>query len=256
MSKYSKSDILEIAKKEDVKFVNLQFTDILGMLKSVSITVSQLERALDNKCGFDGSSIDGFVRIEESDMCLHPDFDTFVILPWEEKTGKTARLICDVYFSDGTPFEGDPRYVLKKAIKQAADMGYSVNVGPECEFFLFDLDENGRPTTKSQDFGGYFDLGPVDRGENCRKDICLTLEKMGFEIEASHHENARAQHEIDFKYSDALTTADNILTFRYVVKSIANKQNVHATFMPKPIYGINGSGMHCNISLFKIFIFS
>ena len=251
MSKYSKADILDIAKKEDVKFVNLQFTDILGMLKSVSITVSQLERALDNKCGFDGSSIDGFVRIEESDMCLHPDYDTFVILPWEEKTGKTARLICDVYFSDGTPFEGDPRYVLKKAIRQAADMGYSVNVGPECEFFLFDLDENGRPTTQSQDFGGYFDLGPVDRGENCRKDICLTLEKMGFEIEASHHENARAQHEIDFKYDEVLKAADNVMTFKLVVKNLARRHGLYATFMPKPVFGQAGSGMHTNISLFK-----
>lgn len=251
MSKYTKSDILEIAKNEDVKFVNLQFTDILGMLKSVSITVSQLERALCNKCGFDGSSIDGFVRIEESDMCLHPDYDTFVILPWEEKTGKTARLICDVYFSDGTPFEGDPRFVLKKAIKEAADMGYSVNVGPECEFFLFDLDENGRPTTQSQDFGGYFDLGPVDRGESCRKDICLTLEKMGFEIEASHHENARAQHEIDFKYDEVLKAADNVMTFKLVVKNLARKHGLYATFMPKPVFGQAGSGMHTNISLFE-----
>lgn len=251
MSKYSKADILEIAKNEDVKFVNLQFTDILGMLKSVSITVSQLEKALNNKCGFDGSSIDGFVRIEESDMCLHPDYDTFVILPWEESTGKTARLICDVYFSDGSPFEGDPRYVLKKAIKQAADMGYTVNVGPECEFFLFDLDENGRPTTQSKDFGGYFDLGPVDKGENCRKDICLTLEKMGFEIEASHHENARAQHEIDFKYDEVLKAADNVMTFKLVVKNLARKHGLYATFMPKPVFGQAGSGMHTNISLFE-----
>lgn len=251
MSKYTKADILEIAKNEDVKFINLQFTDILGMLKSVSLTVSQLERALDNKCGFDGSSIDGFVRIEESDMCLHPDYDTFVILPWEETTGKTARLICDVYFSDGTPFEGDPRYVLKKAIKEASSMGYSVNVGAECEFFLFELDEKGRPTTQSQDFGGYFDLGPVDRGENCRKEICLTLEKMGFEIEASHHENARAQHEIDFKYSEVLKAADNVMTFKLVVKNLARKHGLYATFMPKPLFGQAGSGMHTNISLFK-----
>lgn len=251
MSIYTKDDILRMVKDEDVKFINLQFTDILGMLKSVSITASQLEKALDNRCAFDGSSIDGFVRIEESDMCLHPDYDTFVILPWRTASGKTARLICDVYFADGTPFEGDPRYVLKRAIKAAADMGYTVNVGPECEFFLFHLDEHGRPTTSSHDHGGYFDLGPVDRGENCRKDICLALENMGFEIEASHHENARAQHEIDFKYDEVLKTADNVMTFKFVVKNLANQHGLYATFMPKPVFGQAGSGMHTNISLFK-----
>lgn len=251
MSKFTKEDILRIVKDEDVKFINLQFTDILGMLKSVSITASQLDKALANKCTFDGSSIDGFVRIEESDMCLHPDLDSFVVLPWRSGPGKTARLICDVYFADGTPFEGDPRYVLKRAIKAAADMGYTVNVGPECEFFLFRLGENGKPTTESHDFGEYFDLGPVDRGENCRKDICLALEEMGFEIEASHHENARAQHEIDFKYDEVLKTADNVMTFKFVVKNLANQHNLYATFMPKPVFGRAGSGMHTNISLFK-----
>lgn len=251
MSKFTKEDILRIVKDEDVKFINLQFTDILGMLKSVSITASQLDRALANKCTFDGSSIDGFVRIEESDMCLHPDLDSFVVLPWRSGPGKTARLICDVYFADGTPFEGDPRYVLKRAINAAADMGYTVNVGPECEFFLFRLGENGKPTTESHDFGEYFDLGPVDRGENCRKDICLALEEMGFEIEASHHENARAQHEIDFKYDEVLKTADNVMTFKFVVKNLANQHNLYATFMPKPVFGRAGSGMHTNISLFK-----
>ena len=251
MSIYTKDDILRMVKEQDVRFICLQFTDILGMLKSVSITASQLEKALDNKCAFDGSSIDGFVRIEESDMCLHPDYDSFVILPWRSVSGKTARLICDVYHADGTPFEGDPRYVLKKAIEEASDMGYSVNVGPECEFFLFHLDEDGRPTTKTHDAGGYFDLGPVDRGENCRKEICLALENMGFEIEASHHENAPAQHEIDFKYDEALKTADNVMTFKFVVKNLANQHGLYATFMPKPIFGICGSGMHTNISLFK-----
>jgi glutamine synthetase len=194
MSTYTKEDIIRITKEEKVNFINLQFTDILGTLKSVSVTTSQLEKALSNRCMFDGSSIDGFVRIEESDMCLHPDLDSFVILPWDEHTGKTARLICDVYNSDGTPFEGDPRYVLRRAIKRAADMGYTCNIGPECEFFLFHKDEQDKPTTRSYDKGGYFDLGPVDRGEGCRRDICLCLEKMGFEIEASHHENAPAQH--------------------------------------------------------------
>ena len=216
LMKYTKEDILRIADEENVSFIRLQFTDILGSLKNVAITRSQLEKALNNKCMFDGSSIEGFVRIEESDMYLHPDLDTFVIFPWRtSEDHKVARLICDVYCSDGTPFEGDPRYVLRRAIKKAADMGYSCNVGPECEFFLFHIDENGKPTTQTHDQGGYFDLGPVDRGENCRRDICLALEEMGFEIEASHHEVAEAQHEIDFKYDEVLTAADNVMTFKY-----------------------------------------
>ena len=251
MARYTKEDIIRIIEEEKVNFICLQFTDILGMFKSVIITTSQLSKALDNRCMFDGSSIDGFVRIEESDMCLHPDLDSFVILPWDNDEGKTARLICDVYKSDGTPFEGDPRNVLRRAIKKAADMGFTCYVGPECEFFLFHLDQNGKATTNTFDKGGYFDLGSVDRGEICRRDICLCLEKMGFEIEASHHENAIAQHEIDFKYDEVLRTADNVMTFKYVVKNIANKHNLHATFMPKPIYGECGSGMHINISLFK-----
>ncbi len=251
MGRYTKEDIIRIVKEEKVNFICLQFTDILGMLKSVSVTTSQLTKALDNRCMFDGSSIDGFVRIEESDMCLHPDLDSFVILPWDCDEGKTARLICDVYHADGTPFEGDPRYVLRRAIKKAADMGFTCNVGPECEFFLFHLDGNGKATTNTHDMGGYFDLGPVDRGEGCRRDICLCLEEMGFEIEASHHENAIAQHEIDFKYDEVLRTADNVMTFKYVVKNLANRHGLYATFMPKPVYGICGSGMHINLSLFK-----
>ena len=251
MAKYTKEDILRIAKEQEVNFINLQFTDILGTPKSVSVTTSQLQKALDNRCMFDGSSIDGFVRIEESDMCLYPDLDSFVILPWDENTGKTARLICDVYNSDGTPFEGDPRYVLRRAMKRAADMGYKCYVGPECEFFLFHLDACGKATTNTFDMGGYFDFGPVDKGENCRRDICLILEKMGFEIEASHHENAVAQHEIDFKYDEVLTTADNVMTFKQVVKTISDKHNLYATFMPKPVFGMAGSGMHINLSLFK-----
>ncbi len=251
MGKYTKEDIIRIAEENKVNFINLQFTDILGMPKSVSVTTSQLKKALQNKCMFDGSSIDGFVRIEESDMCLYPDLNSFVILPWDENSGKTARLICDVYNSDGTPFEGDPRYVLRRAIKKAADMGYTCNVGPECEFFLFHLDSCGKATTNTYDMGGYFDLGPVDKGEGCRREICLALEKMGFEIEASHHENAVAQHEIDFKYDEVLTTADNVMTFKQVVKTYANMHNLYATFMPKPVFGICGSGMHINLSLFK-----
>ena len=252
MTKYSKEDILRIVREQDVKFIRLQFTDIFGTLKNVAITSEQLEKALDNKCMFDGSSIEGFVRIEESDMYLRPDTNTFVIFPWRPQTGKVARLICDVYNPDGTPFAGDPRNVLRKAIDKAAKMGYDTfNVGPECEFFLFLTDNEGNPTTKTHDNAGYFDLGPVDLGENARRDMCLALEEMGFEIEASHHEVAPGQHEIDFKYNDALTTADAILTFKLVVKTIAQRHGLHATFMPKPIFGINGSGMHTNASLFK-----
>ena len=212
MAKYSKNDIIRIVDEEDIEFIRLQFTDIFGTLKNVAITASQLEKALDNKCMFDGSSIEGFVRIEESDMYLHPDLDTFMIFPWRPQQGKVARIICDVYMADGTPFEGDPRYILKKQIEKAKQMGYIFNVGPECEFFLFHLDENGQPTTISHERAGYFDLGPNDLGENARRDMVLTLEDMDFEIEASHHEVAPAQHEIDFKYEEALHTADNIMT--------------------------------------------
>lgn len=252
MANYSKEDILRMAKELDVKFIRLQFTDILGTLKNVAITSEQLEKALANKCMFDGSSIEGFVRIEESDMYLAPDPSTFTIFPWRPQTGKVARLICDVLNPDGTPFIGDPRYALKRALKKAADMGYEkFNVGPECEFFLFHLDSDGKPTTKTHDNAGYFDLGPVDLEEDARRNICLALEEMGFEIEASHHEVAPGQHEIDFKYQDAVATADNIMTFKMVVKTIAQRCGLHATFMPKPIFGVNGSGMHTNVSLFK-----
>jgi glutamine synthetase len=248
---YTKEDIIRMVKEEDVKFIRLQFTDIFGMLKNVAITASQIEKAMDNKCMFDGSSIEGFTRIEESDMYLYPDPDTFVIFPWRPQDGKVARLICDVYTPDGKPFAGCPRNILKRNLKDAADLGYTFNVGPELEFFLFLTDEKGKPTTQTHDDAGYFDLAPIDLGESARRDMCLTLEAMGFEIEASHHEVARGQHEIDFKYGDALKTADNINTFKLVVKSIAQKHGLHATFMPKPIFGINGSGMHTNQSLFK-----
>ena len=248
---YSKEDILAMVEENGVKFIRLQFTDILGTLKNVAITDRQLEKALNNQCMFDGSSINGFVRVEESDMYLRPDLDTFVIFPWRPQQGKVARLICDVYMPDGTPFEGDPRYILKKAINKAKDMGYTMNVGPECEFFLFEVDNDGNPTLKTNDKGSYFDLGPIDLGENARRDMTLALEDMGFEIETSHHEVAAGQNEIDFKYADALVTADNIATFKYVVKSIAQRHGLYATFMPKPLHGVNGSGMHINISLIK-----
>lgn len=248
---YSKEDILAMVEENGVKFIRLQFTDILGTLKNVAITDRQLEKALNNQCMFDGSSINGFVRVEESDMYLRPDLDTFVIFPWRPQQGKVARLICYVYMPDGTPFEGDPRYILKKAINKAEAMGYTMNVGPECEFFLFEVDNDGNPTLKTNDKGSYFDLGPIDLGENARRDMTLALEDMGFEIETSHHEVAAGQNEIDFKYADALVTADNVTTFKYVVKSIAQRHGLYATFMPKPLHGVNGSGMHVNISLIK-----
>ena len=247
--KYTKQDIFRMVEEEDVEFIRLQFTDMFGVLKNVAITSSQLGKALDNKCMFDGSSVEGFVRIEESDMYLYPDYDTFEIFPWRPQQGKVARLICDVYTPDGKPFEGDPRWILKKTIKEANEMGYRFDVGPECEFFLFHTDDNGLPTTLSHEKAGYFDLGPNDLGENIRRDMVLTLEDMGFEIEASHHEVAPAQHEIDFKYDEALKTADNIQTFKMTVKTIAKRHGLYATFMPKPKFGISGSGMHINMSL-------
>ena len=251
MSKYTKEDILRLAKEQNVRFIRLQFTDILGCMKNVAITINQLEKALNNECMADGSSIEGFVRVEESDMYLYPDYDSFVVLPWDhERYGTTARLICDVYNADRTPFIGDPRNVLKRAIEKADKMGYTFNVGPELEFFLFYNDEEGRPTTKTHDKGGYFDLDNVDLGGNCRRDMCIALEEMGFEIEASHHECAEGQHEIDFKYGDVLDIADKVMTFKYVVKKYAQLHGLYATFLPKPIYGIAGSGMHTNMSLF------
>lgn len=251
MIKYTREDIIRICQEEKIRFIRLQFTDITGSLKNIAITTSQLEKALDNKCMFDGSSIEGFVRIEESDMYLVSDLDSFVIFPWIDAPGRTARLICDVYRPDGKPFAGDPRSVLRAVLDRAAKMGYTFNVGPECEFFLFKTDENGQPTTHTNDKGGYFELGPIDLGEDARRDICLILEDMGFEIEASHHEVANGQHEIDFKYDHALRAADDIMTFKLVVKSVAMQHKLHATFMPKPLYGEAGSGMHINMSLQK-----
>ena len=249
MNNYSREDIIRIVEEEDVEFIRRQFTDMFGMLKNVALTASQLERALNNQCMFDGSAIDGFVRIEESDMYLYPDYNTFEIFPWRPQQGKVARLICDVYRPNGEPFEGDPRYVLKKVLKEAERMGYTFHVGPECEFFLFDTDESGRPSTDTREMAGYFDVGPVDMAENVRRDIVLNLEEMGFAVEASHHELAPAQHEIDLEYMDGLTAADNIMTFKMAVKTIAKRHGLHATFMPKPKAGINGSGMHINMSL-------
>jgi glutamine synthetase len=248
----TKAAVMERVQELDVHFIRLQFTDILGVIKNVDIPIQQLPKALDGGILFDGSSIEGFVRIEESDMLLKPDPTTFAVFPWQEQgEGATARLICDVYNADGTPFIGDPRGTLKRAMQEAADRGYTMMVGPEPEFFLFQREADGRPTTRTNDQASYFDLGPVDRGEECRRDCVLALQKMGFEIEASHHEAAPGQHEIDFKYADALQTADNIATFRFVVRTIALQHGLHASFMPKPIMGVNGSGMHLHQSLFR-----
>ena len=249
---YSKEDIIRMVKEEDVEFIRLQFTDIFGQLKNVAITASQIEKAVNDQVMFDGSSIEGFVRIDESDQYLYPDLDSFAIFPWRPSHGRVARLICDVHDPDGKPFVGDPRHVLKRALKRAEEMGFDAfNVGPEAEFFLFQTDDEGKPTTRTNDEAGYFDLGPLDHGEGTRREICMALEQMGFEIEASHHEVAQGQHEIDFKYADALRTADNIMTFKLAVKTLAQKNGPHDTFMPKPIFGINGSGMHTNMSLFQ-----
>lgn len=251
MSCYTKQDIIRIVEEEDVEFIRLQFTDIFGNLKNVAVTTSQLDKVLDNKCMFDGSSIEGFVRVEESDMYLYPDLDTFEIFPWRPQQGKVARFLCDVYRPDGTPFEGDPRFILKKVVEEASSLGFTFDVGPECEFFLFNLEDDGSPTDKTGERGGYFDVGPLDAGENARREMVMTLEDMGFEVEASHHEGAPAQHEIDVKYENALKAADNIMTFKLVVRTIAKRHGLHATFMPKPKFGVNGSGMHINMSLSK-----
>jgi len=247
----TKVEVMEKAKEANVKFIRLQFTDILGVLKNVAIPIDQLEKALDGELMFDGSSIHGFARIEESDMYLRPDPETFAVFPWRPRDGAVARLMCDIYNPDGTEYIGCPRNTLKRVMSEAEELGYTMQVGPELEFFLFHIDENGYPSLKTHDRAGYFDLTPIDMGEDARRNMVLTLEEMGFEIEASHHEVAPGQHEIDFKYSDALDIADKIVTFKFVVRTIAQRHGLHATFMPKPVFGINGSGMHMNQSLFK-----
>jgi glutamine synthetase len=249
----TRDQIMKIIKEQNVNFFRLQFVDIFGMMKNIAIPRSQIDKALDGKIMFDGSSIEGFVRINESDMYLKPDYSTFVVLPWRQKDGSNAaRIICDIYKSDGTPFSGCPRNNLKRVMEEAKTLGYTMNVGTECEFFLFRRDEEGRPTTVTDDVTGYFDVEPDDGGIECRRAIIETLEEMGFEIEASHHEVAEGQHEINFKYADAVTAADNTITYKWVVRSIAAEFGLHATFMPKPIFGINGSGMHTNQSLFNL----
>lgn len=252
---YTKEEIKKICERENIHYIRMQFTDILGTVKNVEIPISRLDDALDNNVMFDGSSIEGFVRIYEADMFLHPDLNTFLILSWEKNSyGKVARFICDVYRpgKDGkhVPFEGDPRGVLKRNIKKMNEMGYkAMNVGLEPEFFLFKLDSNGKPTLEGCDNGGYFDLSPIDSAEDCRRDIVAELQKIGFIVEAAHHEVSPSQHEINFRFNNALEACDKVQTFKIVVKNVARRHGLHATFMPKPIYGINGSGMHANCSL-------
>jgi glutamine synthetase len=242
--------LLEKIKKDDVQFVRLQFTDVMGMPKNAAIPVEQVEKSLTEGTWFDGSSIEGFTRIEESDMLLKADPASYAVLPWRPSDGKVARFVCDVYTYGNKPFEGDPRYALKKTMAEAAKMGYTFNTGPELEFFLFNL-VNGKPSTEFSDTGAYFDLAPNDASENVRREIVLSLRQMGFEIEMSHHEVAASQHEINFKYTDAVTTADRVITQKYATKAIALKYGLHASFMAKPIGGINGSGMHTHGSLSK-----
>lgn len=251
MKRYTREDIIRMVQEEDVEFIRLQFTDILGTLKNVAVTAGQLEKALDNRYMFDVSPIKGFTRERKTDLYLHPDYDTFEIFPWRPQHGKVARLICNICYADGTPYEADARCILQKVIAEAAEMGYVLEAGPECEFFIFHCDENGLPTTLTHEQAGYFDVSPMDLGENARRDIVMMLEDMGFEIKASYHEAAPAQHEVDFMHDEALKTADNIMTFKMAVKSIARRHGLHATFMPKPKYGVNGSGMHLKMALLK-----
>jgi glutamine synthetase len=247
----SAQEILELAHAHQVRFLRLQFTDILGVNKNVEVPASQFQKALAGDILFDGSSIEGFVRVEESDMLLTPDLSTFRIFPWGDPHSRVARVICDVSTPEGAPFAGDPRQVLKRQVARAAALGYVMNAGMEAEFFLFRPAADGGAATLTHDVGGYFDLAPMDRGEEARRAIVVTLEQMGFEVEAAHHEVAHGQHEIDFRYADALTTADNIATFRFVVKHVAQQFGLLASFMPKPVFGQNGSGMHTHQSLFR-----
>ncbi|MBO4883456.1 MAG: type I glutamate--ammonia ligase [Lachnospiraceae bacterium] len=251
MNNYTKDDVLRLLEDEDVEFIKLQFTDLHGTLKNIAVTAGKIASVLENGCRFDLSATDGIPRITDSERILVPDYSTFEILPWRPQQGKVARLLCDICKPDGTPSESSPRYILKKVAEKAASKGYEFEVGPECEFFLFETDENGNPTVVTHEQAGYFDVGPLDEGENARRDIVMNLEDMGFEIDASHHESAPAQHEIDLSYEDAMTAADSIQTFKLAVRAIAKRHGLHATFMPKPKNGVNGSGMHINMSLEK-----
>ncbi len=247
----TRDEILSVCREENVSFLRLQFTDIFGVNKNVEVPHTQFEKALDGEVMFDGSSIEGFSRIEESDQLLKPDYETFRVLPWENHQGKIARIICDITNPDGSPFEGCPRQTLKRVCDKATQMGYKMYAGPEAEFFLFLRNEDGSATSTTHDSAGYFDLAPIDLGEEARQEIVNVLHALNFEVEAAHHEVAHGQHEIDFRYEDAITTADNVATFKFVVRKVAQRYGLHATFMPKPVFGINGSGMHTHMSLFK-----
>lgn len=247
----TEDEILELVEEEDVEFIRLQFTDMFGNLKNVAVTASQLERVLNNKFVIESSAMFAECYDTKEDMYLYPDLDTFVILPWRPQAGKVARLLCDVYGADGNILEISPRTILKKVLDHAKEKGYTFYVDPECEFFLFHTDENGIPTTVTHEIAGYMDVGPIDMGENPRRDMVLTLEEMGFEIESSHHEGAPGQNEIDFREGEALHIADSVVTFKSAVRSIAKRFGLHATFMPKPKAGVAGSGMHLNISVYK-----
>nr|WP_320023895.1 type I glutamate--ammonia ligase [uncultured Acetobacterium sp.] len=244
-------EVLEFIEANDVKFIRLQFCDLFGQNRNIAITAMQIERALNSGIPFDASLVVGFSESKLTDLVLYPDISTIQILPWRPQQGKVARILCDIRYPNGESFEADSRYILKETIKQAETLGYQFNISTECEFYLFKQDENGDPTTIPTDQAGYFDLAPYDRGENTRREICLTLEDMGFEIESSRHEAGRGQHEIDFKYDDALSSADKIMTFKTVVKTIAQRNGVHASFLPKPLMDEPGSGMHIHVSLSK-----
>ncbi len=251
MENYSKAEILQMVEEEDVKFIRLQFTDMFGNLKNIAIPESRLVKAMENRCTIDMASLEGFEKGEEGDLYLRPDLGTFSILPWRPQQGKVARLLCDVCLEDGSEYESCPRQILKRTVQRAKDKGYIFQINPECEFFLFHTDDNGRPTTVTHERAGCLDTSPIDLGENTRRDIILTLEEMGYEIDASHHEIAPAQHEIDFTFEDALAAADKLMTFRMAVRTIAKRYGLHATFMPKPRVDQNGSGMHLNMRLLK-----
>ena len=246
-----KQEVLERVRADNVKFISLQFTDIVGTIKNVAIPVGRLREVIEKGVWFDGSSVEGFARIYESDMVLRPDVNTYRLLPWEPQARKVARIICDVHRPDGEPFEGDPRYILKRAIRAAEERGYLYNVGPELEFFLFKMNSEPKMKPVPHDVGGYFDFSPRDLASQVRGDIAVTLESMGMEVEMEHHEVATGQHEIDIRYADALTSADNVMTTRYTVKAVSQTFGLYATFMPKPIFGVNGSGMHTHQSIYN-----
>ena len=251
MGNYTREEILRMAEEEDVEFIRLQFTDMYGILKNIAITVGELPRALDHKCMVDGRFIAGVEKNKEIDLYLYPDIDTFAILPWRPQQRKVARMFCDLYCPDGTPYRSSSRYILERVVREAKQDGYTCQVDPECEFFLFHSDDNGLPTTVSHERAGYLDISPLDLGENARRDMVLTLKDLGIEVESSHHETAPAQHEIDFKCGEISKIADCIMTFKMAVRTIAKRHGLHATFMPKPRAEVDGSGMHINFSLYK-----